>query len=680
MRRRKNAVLRASFWFFGGLFALLVIAALIVSLIRIPIDLSGYKGLVESTAADALGRSVTVDGNITVTTSLWPTFEIAGIRIANPEGFDAGDLAKMDRARIRVALWPLLEGQVRIKTFQIDGLALNLVRNEYGAVNWALGGPAGSAPTPTEEAAADDPPPGFSPDAMAIDDIVLENISATFRNLNRDQELNFAMDRAVGSAALGETMRLQVNGVLLEEPYTLRIEADSLGEFLALARSRMQIDIEIAETRFHLAGSSEALGARRTNELDVRIEGKRLDSLDGLLRLDLPPLGDYRLGAHLTASPGRLELSDLEVTVGDNTLNGAMTVDRTGARPAAKIQLTARTIQLADFDLGGWSPDGAGSERPTESRTGAATADSTDREQQPTRTEAKLLSPEALQRADLKLEVRVNELLSGDDTLGGGALTFELKNGRLAIDPLQLRMPSSSLLLKASVKPGAQASAASLRVLIENFDFGALMRLSDPDTDLGGTLSLDIDVTARASDVRNLLTGASGYLDVAGTPENFRAGIVDLWAVNLLSSVVSASAEGDDASKINCIISRWSLQDGVMTAQNLAVDTSKIRICGQGNIDFNDQSFDLLVAPVAKRPEFFSLATPLTVKGSFEDFRIGPRAGVLSVGTTAVKFAISPVTTPLQRLLREDLPEDGADICALPIGPHAGELAALPGC
>ena len=153
-----------------------------------------------------------------------------------------------------------------------------------------------------------------------------------------------------------------------------------------------------------------------------------------------------------------------------------------------------------------------------------------------------------------------------------------------------------------------------------------------------------------------------------------------MWAVNLLSSVVSESAKGEEVSQINCILSRWSLADGSMTAQNLAVDTSKIRICGEGGIDFNDRTFDLTASPVAKRPEFFSLATPLAVTGSFEDFDIGTKAGVLSLGTTAVKFAISPVTTPFERLVRSDLPADGGDICALPIGPRSGELEPLPGC
>ena len=128
--------------------------------------------------------------------------------------------------------------------------------------------------------------------------------------------------------------------------------------------------------------------------------------------------------------------------------------------------------------------------------------------------------------------------------------------------------------------------------------------------------------------------------------------------------------------------------DGELIAENLAVDTSKIRICGKGSIDFKTRTFDLKAAPTAKRPEFFSLATPLVITGSFDDFGIGLQGGVLGAGTTAVKFAISPLTTPFKRLVRDDLPDDGADICGLAIGPRSepgsgmpnAELESLPGC
>jgi uncharacterized protein involved in outer membrane biogenesis len=657
----------------GGLIALLVITALVLSLVRLRIDLSGYKGVAEATASAALGRKVRIDGEIVVTTSLWPYFEIQGMRIANPDDFEAGDLARMNLARITVSLPALMERKLHVKQFQVDGLALNLVTDSNGAVNWILAGPdeVNKTASPPEDPVDTDQAQAFSSSALAVDKLLFENIAVTFRNDIDGENLTFELKQAEGSAPFGEPMKLSMSGALRDEPFTLHINASSLGEFLAMNRSQIDIEAEIADTNFQFSGLSDTPGGNRAIELKMSMEGKNLNSLDDLLQLDLPPLADYRLSAILTAVPGRLELTDFEATVKNSTLNGTLIIDRTGTKPFATMTLTADTIQLTDFDTGDWSPDEPEAEPGEESVT---TRD------QPAGERAKLLSPQALQRANIKLDVRVADILSGEDKLGNGELILEIKDGRISLDPLRLKLPKASLLLHASVKPGIEASDASLRALIKDFDFGVLARLSNPDSDIGGTLNMDIDVSASARNIRNLMTGANGYFDLAGRPENFHADVVDLWAVNLLSSVVSSSVEGESASQINCIISRWSLDDGVMTAQNLAVDTSKIRICGTGDIDFNDNSFDLTVAPTAKRPEFFSLATPLAVKGKFRDFRIGMDSGVLSLGATAVKFAISPITTPFKRLIMDDLPADGSDICNLPIGPHEGELEELPGC
>jgi hypothetical protein len=68
------------------------------------------------------------------------------------------------------------------------------------------------------------------------------------------------------------------------------------------------------------------------------------------------------------------------------------------------------------------------------------------------------------------------------------------------------------------------------------------------------------------------------------------------------------------------------------------------------------------LAPKAKRPEFFSLATPIKVEGSFSDFGIGINPGSL-IGT-AIRFTTSPVFVPLQRFFLENESADGEGACA----------------
>ena len=649
-----------------GAVALLAVALLVVTLARIPVNLSAYKGLIESQVSEALGREVTLEGDVIVTTSLWPYFEIGGLRVASPPGFDADYLAEMERARITVGLLPLLERRLRIRSFVVEGLALKLVRSAEGEVNWFPGEPGESDPGP-----APAPKPAAERGRLVVDELLLGDISVRFEDRSTGEVETFLLSKARGAAPANEPMSLEMAGVFRQEPYTFVIQATSLADFLAMTHTRVDMQVKIADTQLRFGGFTDRLGTNLRTELEIAVEGDELASLDDLLGLDLPPLEDYQLSASAVARPGRLELTGLDLRVKESVLSGSAQLDTGVEPPSLSVELVSETIQLRDFDTGDWSPEATGPEAGAETAAGPEAGRI---------GRAKPLSPKALARLNAELSVSVKQVLSGPDRFGRGMLKLSLQDGRLSLDPLKLQVKEQVILLQLSVKPDRQLTDASFRVLVENADLGALIRLSRPESDVGGVLNVDLDVRTATTGFRNLLSRANGYFDLSGVPENLESGVVDLWAVNLLSSVVSSVVTGDKVSHVNCLLSRWSLENGRMKARQLAVDTSRIRICGDGHVDFSERSLNLAVRPKAKRPEFFSLATPLRVKGQFDDFGIGMKGGPVTLGTTVVGFVVSPITTPLQRLLREDLPADGADMCGLPIGPHRGQLGDVPGC
>jgi uncharacterized protein involved in outer membrane biogenesis len=328
-------------------------------------------------------------------------------------------------------------------------------------------------------------------------------------------------------------------------------------------------------------------------------------------------------------------------------------------------------IQLDDFDAGDWSPEKGAKEAAAESKK--ARGKKAGGGGRP----AALFSPEVLGRLDVRVNVDVESVLSGPDELGSGLMTVTLKEGRLSIDPVRLSGQGGSLIFSTSVKPGREASTASVRAVMENFDFGILARRAAPKTDMGGTLNLDVDLKSSAASFGDLLANGSGIFDFSARPENLSAGVIDMWAVNVIAALASTK-DDEGASKIHCLIGRWSMEDGVLKPDAFVIDTSKIRICGKGEVNFKTESIDLKAAPTPKKPEFFSLATPVELKGRFSDFGVGIQAGGLF--GTAVRFVSSPLLVPLERLIGKGLPEDGGDICGMAIGPEDRPTKPLPGC
>jgi uncharacterized protein involved in outer membrane biogenesis len=209
-------------------------------------------------------------------------------------------------------------------------------------------------------------------------------------------------------------------------------------------------------------------------------------------------------------------------------------------------------------------------------------------------------------------------------------------------------------------EPTDQDVKVDLQIDAQKFDYGVLARRIQPTSDLAGTFSLRMDVDSRARYLSDILRHGSGRIEFAVWPQNMRAGVFDLWAVNVLVALVPAVDPGK-ASKVNCAVGRFDLNDGKLVDRNILLDTSRMRVIGKGKADFVDENFDLRMSPQAKTAQFLSLATPIQVSGPFNDFKIGVSPGDI-IGTVG-RLVTSILWVPLQKLLGKKVPTDGSDVC-----------------
>jgi len=201
---------------------------------------------------------------------------------------------------------------------------------------------------------------------------------------------------------------------------------------------------------------------------------------------------------------------------------------------------------------------------------------------------------------------------------------------------------------------------ARIRAQTERFDYGPLARRVDPETDMEGWISLDLDIAGTAPGTRALLAHANGTLDFLAAPENIDTDAFDLWAVSLLRFIVPRLDPGP-RSTLNCLVARFDLADGIMDEKALLLDTTEMVVHGDARVDFRKERFRAALTPEPKEAEVLSLQTRVDVSGGFEDFRIGVAPEEFLV--TLVRFASSIVVAPLRRIFEEPLPADGEETC-----------------
>ena len=120
--------------------------------------------------------------------------------LSKPGGFKTGELFHIKQAQVRVSLWHLLYGHLKIKALEVDGLSLHVVRDEQGKLNIDFSDTSEETEpenTPEESSAA--------PLALSIDVLSAKKIELSYEDKqNRTQILlhdlsitvrNFAWDK-----------------------------------------------------------------------------------------------------------------------------------------------------------------------------------------------------------------------------------------------------------------------------------------------------------------------------------------------------------------------------------------------------------------------------------------------------------------------------------------------------
>jgi uncharacterized protein involved in outer membrane biogenesis len=169
-----------------------------------------------------------------------------------------------------------------------------------------------------------------------------------------------------------------------------------------------------------------------------------------------------------------------------------------------------------------------------------------------------------------------------------------------------------------------------------------------------------MDVNSRAARLSQMLAHGNGNIDIAVWPEKLPSGVFDLWAVNLFVALLP-TLDPSNASVVNCAVGRFTLNDGKLAQRQLVIDTTRMRVNGEAQVNFTDERLRVRMQPQAKTAQFLSLATPIEVTGSFDQFKVGPNPG--DVMQTIVRMATSIFWVPIQKLMGEKLPADGADVC-----------------
>jgi uncharacterized protein involved in outer membrane biogenesis len=355
--------------------------------------------------------------------------------------------------------------------------------------------------------------------------------------------------------------------------------------------------------------------------INIAAQAADLKAVADKAGVDAPVSGPLSFAAKVAdTGPQRYALSGLQLKAGDTDLAGEATVAMSGARPVVNANFTSSQVNLAAF-------------MPKDPKTGAAPppAPSSGGGAKATRVFSDDPLPfDLINASDGELRYRAAKVLLKGTAIEDLSVAATWRNGEFTLKPLSAGIGGGKVNVEfvanaktPSIASKIDAKGINLGPLLEKMEVTNL--LHDGKTDF----SADLRGTGRS--VRAImasLAGTSVFHVGEGEIESKYADLLGADVVRVLSPLQGSAAQ----TKLNCIVGRYDIKDGLVTPKVTVADTGRMTVVGEGTVNLGTEQLGLMFTPKPKDAAIVSLAVPIRVGGTFAEPSFSPDAGAALKG------------------------------------------------
>jgi AsmA protein len=593
--------------------AFAVIGAAFVLPSLIPSD--ALRGRVEQAASEALGRQVTLDGEIGL--RLLPRVQVRATQasIANAEGFSGEPFAQMSEMRFALALAPLLSRNIEVQEFVLVEPTIRL-ESRGGANNWSLGTPSPEAEAAQASAAGFVRTPGALPfeasfgDVRVIDGLVIYSDETQTRRIE-DFNLQVALP--------GVDQPLRLSGGFSADGRPMSFEAGlgSLRAFFEGGRTPVDLDLTgaLADISFDghiLEGEAVAFDGGADIRLPLRALARYLGN-------DLPE-GDifqtFRATTQLSGAPGRISLTNAEIGFDDISAEGDLRLDYDRVRPLVTGTLTTPRLDLTPYI-------------PAESASGGASSGGG---VGPWSEEPIDLAP--LTTIDADLTVRADTFIARDIEADDVTVDIDVTNGRVVATLSNFQLYGGRGQVVARVNANAATPRYAFTADITSLEALPFLTAAAGFDRLAGTGALNLNLEATGNSpaaIMNSLSGQGGFnfADGAIVGVNLAQVIRTVQQAIQTGSLPSGFAESQQTD-FTALTGSLNIQNGVARNLDLAMLSPLLRVEGTGQVNLGAQEIEYRITPRAVQQltgqggdlDLQGLAVPIRIRGGFNDVSV----------------------------------------------------------
>lgn len=552
---------------------------------------------------------------------------------SSPPTDQTAPMATVASASATLHLLPLLSRHLAFDTVVLSAPDVALERHMDGRNNWTF-----TPRTPRND--------GRAPWQFTVDQFAVRQGRLAYVDPLRKLQLAARIDTLPLSQADGRYgVHFEVEGRFAKA----RIEGSGKAGPLLSLRDRivnypLQFEARAGSVATSVEGTLANPRALKGMDLQVMLQASSMADLYELTGLVLPNTPPFRTRGHLRGSlePGHAvwDYSDFAGTVGESDLRGDLRYVSGAPRPRLSGTLASRQLRLADLGpVVGATP----AEVSAGKRSGKVLPDKAFASERWSAMDMdiqfageRVLRPESLPLENLSVHA-----VMSDAVLRLAPLRFGVAHGQIETTVVMDSRPTPLAVQADARVRGLRLSALFPKVELVDKSLGHL----------DGALAL----RGAGNSVAKWLGTSTGQARLYVRDGTLSRELLNLAALNV-GSVVVAKLFGDDREvQLRCAVADMEVHNGVASPRTARLSTSEAVVETTGTIDLAREQLDLHIKPQSLQWKFFSLRTPLYVRGSFAHPDVGVEAGPLLLragGAIAAAvaapaaLALLPITVP----------------------------------
>ena len=608
---------------------------------------------------------------------------------------------------------------LRVASLNARTLDMHLLRGADGRATWQIGPIArGETPPPADDADGAGDLPRIGTLAVGAGRIVIDDkpLATRLAIAIEGSESEGGTGTGTGTSTSTSTgaagkagWRARVEGQWKNLPLRLAVATGGAMPLVAAeadadpaqADIALRVEGQVGAARVLFDGRAGALlGARRLDGA-LKFGGPSLDRVGAVLGVTLPQTPPFDLEGRLVHDAGVWQLSARRATIGNSRLGGEFTFDTRPATPKLTGKLTGTRLALADLGPAVGAPTGGTAATPPTAPPPPAGR------VLPRRS----FDLPSLQAMNADVAVAIDELDFGTDALAplrNVSTRVLLDGGRLELQTIKALVAGGSLTGNSSYDTRAAPAAWAAKLRFAGVDIAGWLRGTQTAAaadapPAGPTQSTKLKQERQQARqggeqvVRNYVTGAlEAEMDVRGSGQStgeilstlnggfdvmLREGTLSYLATEAagldIAQGLGVLTRGDRPLPLRCARVQATARNGIVRTDRGVIDNADSTIRLAGELNLQDES---LAFVATTRPKDFSplaLRTPITVRGTLANPRIGVDGGKLAgkVGAAAVLGAALGPFAALLPLIDFGKKDEG-DPCAGTPSVEAGASAA----